>query len=157
MLDDLFADCTEGAAINDKKVLARRIVDSIGARLTAASELAYSEIIRTVSLSSPEEYRKGRKNTFFIFSDMIENSPFLPGRKFFSEPDGAIIEKLAEQRLIPELWEAEVRVFGIGRTGNPDGRNALTEDQRQKIVGFWTKYFAASGASVSMHQNLVAD
>jgi hypothetical protein len=153
-LGDMFSDCTEGAMIEDTKLLRRRIVESIARRLDATTdEWPNTEIIRTLALSAPEEYRKGRRNLAFIFSDLIENSQFLPGGEFLTMPDGAIIEKLSAAGLIPDLWEVEVRAFGVGRAGTPE-RPALTQDKLQKITGFWMKFFAACGATVTMQPNL---
>jgi hypothetical protein len=156
ILGDLFSKCTEGAAINDNKALRRDIVAALAARLNAASELPHSEIVRTIALSAPEEYRADRTNRIVIFSDMIENSEYLPGRTFFSTADGALIEKIAADRLIPDLFGAEVRVFGVGRTGT-EGREPLSQQQLGKLVGFWTTFFAAAGADASLSPNLVGN
>lgn len=154
---DMFSSCTEGMMIEDTKALRRKIVESIGGRLNAAAaELPHSEIVRTLALSATEEYRRGRRNLLFVFSDLIENSQFLPGSEFMTAPDGAIIEKLSASNLLPDLWEAEVRVFGVGRAGTPE-RPALTQDKLQKVTGFWLKYFAACGATVTMQPNLTIE
>ncbi|MBZ0228484.1 MAG: hypothetical protein K8F58_08545 [Bauldia sp.] len=153
---DLFSDCTEGAAINDSKILRRRIVEVLASRLNRTTELPLSEIIRTLALSAPEEYRKNRQNVVFVFSDMIENSSYMPGREFLTADVGALIEKLSSSGLIPDLWQAEVHIFGLGR-GGAGNRNALPQDRLQKLTAFWTKYFAACGATAAMHQNLTAD
>lgn len=156
-LGDLFSDCTEGLMIEDTKALQRRIVDAIGGRLnTATGELPYSEIVRTLGVSAREELRQSRRNIVYIFSDLIENSEYLPGGEFLTAPDGKLIEKLAAANLLPDLWEAEVKVFGVGRAGTPD-RPALSQDKLQKVIGFWTMYFAACGATVTMQPNLNLD
>lgn len=156
-LGDLFSGCTEGLMIEDTKALQRRIVDAIGGRLsTATEELQYSEIVRTLGISAKEELRQGRRNLIYVFSDLIENSEYLPGGEFLTAPDGQLIEKLAAGNLLPDLWEAEVKVFGVGRDGTPD-RPALPQDKLQKVIGFWSMYFAACGATVTMQPNLIID
>lgn len=153
---DLFSECTEGAAINDNKALRRRIIEALAGRLNRTTELPFSEIVRTLALSAPEEYRKDRRNTVFVFSDMIENSSYLPGRDFLTADTGALIEKLVADKLVPDLWEADVHVFGVGRAGAAH-RDALSQDRLQKVSEFWLKYFAACGATATMHQNLIVD
>lgn len=156
-LGDLFSDCTEGLMIEDRKALQRKIVDAIGGRLsTATAELPYSEIVRTLGVSAKEELRQGRRNLVYIYSDLIENSEYLPGGEFLTAPDGQLIEKLATANLLPDLWEAEVRVFGVGRAGTTD-RPALPQDKLQKVMSFWNMYFAACGATVTMQPNLTLD
>ena len=154
VLGDLFSKCTAGVVINERKRLTRTVVDRLSALLDSARELDRSEIIRTLSESFQEEYRKERDNRIFIYSDMIENSKYLSGKDFFAAKDGAVIEKLERDGLIPEIWQAEVRVFGIGRAGDPANRAVLPQDRLQKLTAFWTKYFAAGGAILRMNQNL---
>jgi hypothetical protein len=154
VISDLFSDCTEGMLINERKALRRMIVESVSEHLTEARELPYSEIVRTLCQTFREEYRKDRRNRIFIFSDMIENSPYIPGAEFFSRTDAALIAKLEGDSLIPDIWEAEVHVFGFGRTGNPADRKPLPQDKFRRLEGFWTKFFAAGGASADLKQNL---
>lgn len=153
-LGDLFSTCTEGVAINERRLLTRTIVDRLSSLLASARELDQSEIIRTLTESLKEEYREKRPNRIFIYSDMIENSSYLSGKDFFAAGDGAVIERLEHDNLIPEIWDADVRVFGIGRIGIPGNRTVLTQDRLQKLTAFWTKFFAAGGARLQMHQNL---
>ena len=154
---DLFSECTEGKVIEDNKALRHRIVEGIAGRLRTSVELPHSEIIRTIALSAPEEYRTGRANTIYVFSDLIENSDFMPGREFFTREPGALIEMLVGEHLVPELWQADVKAFGIGRGGKPPERTPLTQKQLLHVEDFWTKFFAASGATVTIRQNLGGD
>lgn len=155
VLDDLFSDCTEGAVINDTKALRRQIVEALAPRLTGSTELAHSEIIRTIALSASEEFREGRTNAIYVFSDMIENSAYLAGADFFAADARKLVAKLADEKLIPNLMQASVGVFGIGRGGGAD-RAALSQERLMKLQEFWEMYFIAAGAEARLSQNLNA-
>lgn len=157
IFDDLFSTCTEGVVINEKKKLMRSIVVTLTGLLDSARELDQSEIVRTLTQSLREEYRQNRLNRIFIYSDMIENSTYLSGADFFRAKDGALIEQIARDGLVPSIWEAEVHIFGMGRTGIAGDRAALPQERLNKLTSFWTKYFAAGGATARMTQNLSLD
>ncbi len=146
---DLFSPCTEGVVINDTKALRHTIADTLGHRLSEAADLPHSDIIRTIAMKSGEEFREGRENDFYIFSDMIENSDYLPGTRFFAAENRETIERLSTDRLIPTLMGAQVTVLGIGRGGG-EARNALPQDRMNKLEDFWRLYFAAAGASATL-------
>jgi hypothetical protein len=152
MLGDLFSTCTEGVAINDTKALRRRIVESLAGRLSSSAELPYSEIIRTLALSAPEEFRDGRSNAVFVFSDMIENSTYLSGGDFFAADNTELVTRLADDKLIPNLFGAKVGVFGIGRGGGAE-RTPLPQERLGKLEEFWKLFFKASGAEATLRQN----
>jgi hypothetical protein len=145
-LEDFFSsNCTEGVVINEKKHLRERLVAALSDRMERSSELKYSEIIRTLAMPGAGEFREGRKTRFFIFSDMIENSQYLSGAKFFAGKNAAIISMLAKDRLVPGLPSVEISVFGIGRTGDPNNRQALPQDKLEKLLDFWETYFSVAG------------
>jgi hypothetical protein len=149
---DLFSMCTEGVVIKDTKRLRQRIVDSLAERLSNPTELPASEIVRTLALSAAEEFREDRANTVFVFSDMIENSDYLPGAEFFATGNPELVTRLAEDRLIPNLLGAKVGIFGIGRGGGA-GRVALTQDKLAKLEDFWKLFFTAAGAEATLRQS----
>jgi hypothetical protein len=155
VLDDLFSDCTEGVVINDTKALRRQIVDALAPRLSGPSELLQSEIIRTLALSSAEEFREGRANAIYVFSDMIENSAYLSGADFFATENAALVARLADEKLVPNLLHADIGVFGVGRGGG-EKRGALTQERLRKLLDFWEMFFLAAGAEVRLSQNLSA-
>jgi hypothetical protein len=157
IFDDLFSTCTEGVVINEKKRMMRTFVVTLTGLLDSARELDQSEIIRTLTLSLREEYRRDRPNRVFVYSDMIENSTYLSGMDFFRAKDGPLIEQLERDGLVPSIWEAEVHIFGIGRTGITGDRSALPQERLNRLTSFWTKYFAAGGATVRLTQNLSLD
>ncbi len=152
-LADLFSSCTEGVVINDKKRLRLAIRQTISQRVRQSVELPYSEIIRTLAMSAREEYRAGRSNTIYVFSDMIENSPYIGGRTFFSTLTDALLARVGKDGLIPDLAGANVHVFGFGRSGVVGDRHALPQGALTKLRAFWTGYFQAAGATLSLEQN----
>jgi hypothetical protein len=153
---DLFSDCTAGVIINDRKKLRASLRNTLAEHLRGASELPFSEIIRTISMSGPEEYRQGQDNRFYIFSDMIENSTYLSGKQFFATAAPALMARVKKDQLIPHLDGAEVHVFGFGRNGITGERKALPQEQLARLKAFWTSYFSAAGATFSLEQNLTS-
>lgn len=151
---DLFSNCTMGVVINERKRLRAAVKLTLHNRLKAARELPNSEIIRTISTAGKEEYRPDRQNQIYIFSDMIENSAYLSGRTFYSSEVQPLINRLKGDGLVPHLNGATVHVFGFGRTGVPSERAALDQEKLNRISAFWTAYFGAAGASLSMQQHL---
>jgi len=146
-LGDLFSsDCTEGVAINDKNHLRNRLVQQLEGLLNSYSDLPYSDIVRTIAQTAGSELRKGQRNRFFLFTDLIENSDYLPGKEFFSTRNDKLLAKLTTDRLIPDLDGAEVVAFGVGRSGAP-GRPPLQQALLSKLLDFWHQYFAAAHAS----------
>ena len=99
-----------------------------------------------------EEFAEGRENRIYIFSDMIENSEYLSGKDFSRKPNEALIAMLEQDRLIPNLAGATVKVFGVGRGGSA-ARAPLPQDRLTKLHDFWTRFFTAAGASVTLTQN----
>jgi hypothetical protein len=146
---DLFSSCTEGVVINETKALRHNIAETLGSRLGEAAELTHSDIIRTIALTSDDEFREGSENDIYIFSDMIENSEYLPGARFFASQNAETIERLSTDRLIPTLIGARVTIFGIGRGGG-QARNVLPQDRMNKLEDFWHLFFAAAGASATL-------
>jgi hypothetical protein len=155
-LAELFGDCTEGVLINDRKHLQGAVVSRLKELLDNFVELPNSEIVRTVAMSSKMEYRDGRPNQLFIFSDLIENSLYLSGKEFFSLKNEALLLRIAADGLIPDLTGATVRIFGVGRGGNPGDRHPLDQQLLEKLYDFWEGYFAAAEATVTIQQELGA-
>jgi hypothetical protein len=153
-LKDLFSDCTEGVVINLRKQLKSLLVATLSEQMGRSTELKYSEIVRTISLSASEEYRSGRPNRIFLFSDLIENSEYLPGARFFSTRNDQLLSSIAKDRLAPNLAGAEVQAFGVGRTGDPRNRHALPQEKFEKLVDFWEAYFSLAGGSLTVQQTL---
>ena len=94
---------------------------------------------------------------FYIFSDLIENSEYLPGQEFYEEPDAALIGRIEADNLVPSLQGAAVKIFGVGRGGGEE-RTPLSVRRLNKLLDFWNTLFERSGAApVTISQNLVAD
>jgi hypothetical protein len=151
---DLFSsDCTEGVAINDRNHLRDRVVATIENLLNSYSDLPYSAIVRTLALTANSEIKPGQSNRLFLFTDLLENSQYLPGRDFLNQPNDQLLTKVEGDRLVPDLHGAVVKVFGVGRSGLP-GRPPLAQPLLSKLMDFWTRYFAAAHATVSIQQAL---
>lgn len=153
LLGDLFSDCTEGMMINDRKKLKSQIVQALQHLLANFVELPNSEILRTLAMSTGEEFGQGRLNRIYMFTDLIENSTYLPGRDFFGTDSPVLIDRLRRDHLIPDWSGSRVSVFGVGRSGKP-GRPPLDQAVFEQLTGFWNSYFAATGARVSIRQSL---
>ena len=156
LLGDLFSGCTEGVVINDKKHLRQTVVQQLKDILTDFVELPNSEIVRTLGLSASSEFRAGRPNRFYIFTDLIENSQYLTGKTFFTTKNSVLLPRIAKDGLIPDLHGATVRIFGVGRGGNPGDRRPLDQALLEKLLGFWRGYFEAADATVTIQQALGA-
>jgi hypothetical protein len=155
--EDLLSDCTGGLILNHKRILIREIRDKTRARLDSFRELEFSDIVTTVALVSREELNAGKDAEIFLFSDLIENSSFMPGGEFLMLPNDDLLKRIAENRLVPSLRGARVHVFGVGRGGTAE-RTALPIERLNKIMEFWTKLFGEGGStSVSISQNLAVE
>ena len=154
-LGDLFSDCTEGKMINDRKKLKTKIVQALQELLAEFVELPNSEIVRTLALSSAEETRAGRHNRFYLFTDLIENSTYLPGKDFFGTNTKTLLADLEADGLVPDWTGSHVRVFGVGRSGKP-GRPPLEQAILGKLTEFWREYFELAGATATIQQSLGA-
>jgi hypothetical protein len=152
--EDLFSDCTGGLILNHKRILIAEIRNKTREKLDHFTELQYSDIVTTVALVSREELSAKKEAEIFLFSDLIENSPFMPGGEFLMLPNVDLLKRVADNQLVPEMHGAKVYVFGVGRGGTA-GRNALPIERLNKITEFWTRLFSEGGsASVSINQNL---
>ena len=146
--------CNDGAIRTDRESVYEDIVGSLRQRLSKFEEKRHSDIVRTVLLAAKEEAVNGRKLSLYIYSDLIENSEYLSGQRFFSTPVPQLLAKLQKDKLIPALKNADVHVAGVGRGATKD-RRPLTVAEQRKVTEFWEAYFKESGAdSVDIGQNI---
>jgi hypothetical protein len=151
---DLFSsDCTEGVAINDRNHLRGRVVATLEKLLDSYSDLPYSAIVQTLALTANAEIKPDQPNRLFLFTDLLENSQYLPGRDFLNQPNAQLLSRIEGDHLVPDLHGGVVKVFGVGRSGLP-GRPPLDQHLLSKVMDFWTQYFAAAHATVSIQQAL---
>jgi hypothetical protein len=152
--EDLLSDCTGGLILNHKRILIAEIRNKARARLDNFRELEFSDIVATIALVSREELSGKKETEVFLFSDLIENSPFMPGGEFLMLPNADLLERVGENQLLPELKGAKVHVFGVGRSGAAE-RSALPIERLNKILEFWNSLFRDGGSqSVDINQNL---
>lgn len=152
-LDDLFGDCTEGVMLNDRKHLRTEIVGRMQSLLENFVELPYSDIVATIAHTAPGELQPSGRNRFYLFTDLIENSPNVPGKDFFSTKNEKLIARLTRQGFVPALAGADIRVFGVGRSGKPE-RPPLDPDLLRKLTEFWHAYFEQAQAKLAIQQSL---
>jgi hypothetical protein len=155
LFGDLFSDCTEGMMLNDRKHVRDLVVGQLRALLADFVELPNSEIIRTIALSASSEQRIGQPLRLYLFTDLIENSVYLPGKQFFSDSNDKLLVRIEADGLVPDFAGATVRVFGVGRGGTAE-RRPLDQALLTKLMDFWQRYFAAAGATVTIQQSLGA-
>ena len=154
MLDKWF-NCNEGLIVSETKKAKRDIVEALRAHLATATPQSRSDIARTLASVAREDARPGGQNLLYFFSDMIENSDYVPGRLFFSTDNKRLIAHMKKYGLVASLKGADVHVFGFGRDGT-EARNPLQIGTQQKLLEFWRVYFKAAGANlVEMGQNVV--
>jgi hypothetical protein len=152
--EDLFSDCTGGLILNHKRLLIAEIRDKARARLDNFRELEFSDLVGTIARVSAEELGGRKPVEMFVFSDLIENSAFMPGKEFLLKPNGELLEKIAANSLVPRLQGAKIHVFGVGRGGTVE-RSALPVERLNKILDFWNRLFSEAGAQrVDISQNL---
>jgi len=155
--EDLFSDCTGGLILNHKRILIADIRNTTRARLDKFTELPFSDIVTTVALVTREELAGKKETEVFLFSDLIENSPFMPGSEFLMLPNEDLFKRVNKNQLLPRLSGAKVHVFGVGRGGTAE-RTALPIERLNKIEAFWSGLFKEGGsASVSISQNLAVE
>jgi hypothetical protein len=152
--EDLLSDCTGGLILNHKRLLIAELRDKTRARLDNFQELEFSDIVTTLALVSREELSGKKEAEVFLFSDLIENSPFMPGGEFLMLPNDGLLKRIHDNQLVPQLTGAKVHVFGVGRGGTAE-RAALPVERLNKILAFWTSVFREGGStSVDINQNL---
>jgi hypothetical protein len=155
--DELFSDCTGGLVLNHKRMLISEIRASVRGRLDQFVELDHSEIVATIAQAAKEVFSDQQNSEVYIFSDLIENSIYIPGKDFNVLPNELLLAKIGEDNLIPRLQNTSVRVFGVGRGGG-EGRTPLPVPRLNKLLSFWNELFERGGAvKVAINQNLVVE
>jgi hypothetical protein len=125
--------CNDGAIRTDREGVYADIVESLRQRLAKFEETRHSDIVRTVVLAAKEDGVEGRPLSLYIYSDLIENSDYLSGRKFFSNPcrsaDRSVakrqIDCAAQERKRTSRWR---RSRGDQRSPSAGGRRAAESD-----------------------------
>jgi hypothetical protein len=135
----IFFDITTPYDSQDKETLSEGIVGVV-------SHFKGGELVslRTIGVGK-EEYQKSRNNIYIVFSDMIENSELFKGAEFMDANPQATLDRVSSLGFVPDLRDADVSVFGIGRSGGA-GRSPLPTNRMRNLVEFWSKYFRAAGS-----------
>lgn len=146
LLDWLWSDCTDGLVRIETNRQQSDIGTALRGRLEqATADLDFSDILRTLFYST-EHRAKGLHLELFVFSDLIENSEFMSGKVFWAQPTATSIDTIKSNGVLPDLSNAAVKVFGVGRGGSM-GRHPLAQERIVKLHDFWRAYFKAAQAS----------
>src|SRR5262245_33818633 len=78
--------CNDGQIRTDRESVYEDIVGALRQRLSKFEEKRHSDIVRTVLLAAKEDAVDGHKLSLYIYSDLIENSDYLPAGNFFPPP-----------------------------------------------------------------------
>lgn len=140
----LTSDCTDGLIRLETRRQQSDIKSALLARLgKATADLDLSDIIRTIYDDTAQRPPDAHFD-LFVFSDLIENSDFMPGKMFWSQATAKSIAMIKANSLLPDFAGSTVKVFGVARGGSM-GRHPLAQDRTNKLRDFWTAYFAAAG------------
>lgn len=155
--DSLFSNCTGGLILNHKRMLISEIRASVRGRLDQFVELDHSEIVVTIAQAVKEVFSDQQSSEVYIFSDLIENSTYIPGKDFNAMQNELLLAKIEADNLLPNLQDISLKIFGVGRGGGEE-RTPLPVPRLNKLLDFWNSFFTRGGASkVTINQNLVAD
>jgi hypothetical protein len=141
----LLGNCTEGLLRLETRHLRKQMADVLRARLETTADLPYSDILRTLNATVAAR-TPGRHLKLYVFSDMIENSEYVPGRDFWSTSPAKLNAKLVADGLMPDFSNTSIFAFGIGRGGSGE-RKALPQPRMKALSQFWTAYFEQAGAN----------
>lgn len=139
----IFGNCTEGLLRLETRRLQNDLAGALRGRLQRTEDLPFSEIVRTLRAAT-QSRQASRRLELYVFSDLIENSALIPAKEFWATPPGALLEKVRDYSLLPDLSNGTAFVFGIGRRGT-GAREALSADRMRTLETFWSAYFDAAG------------
>lgn len=130
----------------------RTLANRIGGMLDDLQSFDHSDIIRTVArvtqaiVGAQNGYGNKRRLTqVFIFSDLLENSEYLPWPRVIQDPNAKLLDELTNQGLLAQLEGAKVKAFGIGRNHDA-ARSPLSTPAETRLRKFWMAFFTRSGA-----------
>ncbi len=149
-LGSLLATCRPVLARAEYRGFVAELAATLAKLLREPEATKQSDLFRTVADVTATTATAGGNERplrqMFVFSDLIENSGFLPERSVRRLPPADILRRLAEAGVRPKLAGASVRVFGFGRDDAP-GRPPLPNDQRQRLQEAWDRWLRLGGAT----------
>jgi hypothetical protein len=150
LLGDLFGACSDLAAQVRFRQFRASLAGALADLLRHPRDSPASDLFRTVAditasvgaANGPERPLR----TLTVFSDLLENSSFLPEREFrrMTPTEGAA--RLAAADLRAKVAGAAVRVYGFGRDDGP-ARAALPQAERRSVAMIWERWFRDGGAT----------
>ena len=151
-LGSLLSTCRPVIARSDYRAFITALAADLAQLLREPEQTRLSDLFRTVAdvtgtYAGDAGAARGRPlRQLFIFSDLIENSSFLPEREFRRLPPADILRRLEQAGLQASVDGADIRVFGFGRDDSP-ARPPLPNEQRQRLREVWLKWLRAGGAT----------
>lgn len=147
-LGGLLSTCSPVVARSRYRLFQADLARVLADMLRQPEDQPASDIFRTVAedtrATGGDDARPLRQ--LVVFSDLLENSEFLPERELRRLPEAELRRRLAETGLRASVDGASVRVFGFGR-GDEPGRPALPQGQRRTIQALWENWFLQGGAT----------
>ena len=142
----LVSSCRPVLARAEAVTFTRELAQTLAGLLHQPEQTRFSDLFRTVA-EAVRPYAAGpqKLRNLILFSDLIENSPFMPEREFKRLPPATVLERVRAAGVLATLDGAAVRVYGFGRDDSP-GRPPLPQAQRQRITHSWRAWLEASGA-----------
>ena len=147
-LGGLLATCRPVLARADYRGFTAELARDLADLLRTPEETPYSDLFRTVAETTRAVGSGGGPPlaALVMFSDLIENSQFLPQRDFLREPPAETLRRLEAADIRASLRGATVRVFGVGRDDTP-ARAPLPPATRNRLAQSWEGFFRAGGAT----------
>ena len=148
-LGSLLATCRPVLARAEYRAFVSTLAAELARLLREPEQTRLSDLFRTVA-DVTDTYAGDRDakplRQMFIFSDLLENSSYLPEREFRRLPAADVLRRLAQAGVAARLEGADVRVFGFGRDDAPS-RPPLPNDQRQRVRDVWLRWLRTGGAA----------
>ncbi|HEX3350827.1 MAG TPA: hypothetical protein VHS58_22270 [Acetobacteraceae bacterium] len=144
---DLLATCRPVLARADYRGFVDELARDLADLLRTPEDTQDSDLFRTVAETTRAVSTASAQTlgALVIFSDLIENSPFLRQREFLREPPAETLRHLSAADIRPSLHGASVRVFGVGRDDTP-ARSPLPPNERNRVAQTWESWFRSGGA-----------
>jgi len=145
----LIGTCKPVQARRDRAAYEQRLAKALMDMLANPKQTKTSDIAQGVAQATRSVAAADPRRTLaevLIFSDMLENSPHLPGKAFRKESPDRLLGKLNGLDIVPAVKGARVVVWGFGRDDAP-GRQALSPELRQRLDAFWRGFFRTGGAA----------
>ena len=145
LLEWMVGTCKPVIARADNRQFRVDLAATLRNMLANVEQSDHSAIVSTIAEVS-HAYAGKKLRHVIVYSDLLENSKFLPWSRFRSLDPTRAMAIVRQDGIKADLRGASVRVFGFGRIHDP-GRAGLPPDVERRIAKFWTLFFDDAGAS----------